>query len=144
MRLEYAKHYSELNYPIGILDYEALVIGIFAGYQVCQGYDLHWSYGLLVFFIAAVTFWALIQVKYVRVVLIWGLTLVFGFLTYYLVQDAVDDFMGLLVGTLTGALIYYKHTNDYKVYLYYQRLKERMMEEEKKDVEASELKRIFK
>ena len=95
MKLEYGKHHSELDYPIGILDYEALAIGIFAGYQVCKEYDLHWSYGLLTFFVAAVAFWALIQVRYIRLTLIWALTIVFGFLTYYTVQNSVDDFMGL-------------------------------------------------
>jgi hypothetical protein len=143
MKLEYGKHYSEVDYPIGILDYEALAIGIFAGYKVCQVYDLHWSYGLLVFFVAAVTFWALIQVKFVRLILIWGLTLIIGFLTYYMVQDSVDNFMGIVAGSLIGALIYYKHTNDYKVYLYYQHLKERMKEDEEKDSKALELRRAF-
>ena len=143
MKLEYGKHYSEIDYPIGILDYEALAIGIFAGYKVCQVYDLHWSYGLLVFFVAAVTFWALIQVKFVRLILIWGLTLIIGFLTYYMVQDSVDNFMGIVAGSLIGALIYYKHTNDYKVYLYYQHLKERMKEDEEKDSKALELRRAF-
>ena len=143
MKLEYGKHYSEVDYPIGILDYEALAIGIFAGYKVCQVYDLHWSYGLLVFFGAAVTFWASIQVKFVRLILIWGLTLIIGFLTYYMVQDSVDNFMGIVAGSLIGALIYYKHTNDYKVYLYYQHLKERMKEDEEKDSKALELRRAF-
>lgn len=143
MKLEYGKHYSEIDYPIGILDYEALAIGIFAGYKVCQVYDLHWSYGLLTFFVAAVTFWALIQVKFIRLILIWGLTLIIGFLTYYMVQDSVDNFMGIVAGSLIGALIYYKHTNDYKVYLYYQHLKERMKEDEGKDSKALELRRAF-
>ena len=143
MKLEYGKHYSEVDYPIGILDYEALAIGIFAGYKVCQVYDLHWSYGLLVFFVAAVTFWALIQVKFIRLILIWGLTLIIGFLTYYMVQDSVDNFMGIVAGSLIGALTYYKHTNDYKVYCYYQHLKERMKNEEEKDFKALELRRAF-
>ncbi|MBB3841875.1 hypothetical protein FHS57_005904 [Runella defluvii] len=143
MKLEYGKHYSEVDYPIGILDYEALAIGIFAGYKVCKVYDLHWSYGLLVFFVAAVTFWALIQVKFIRLILIWGLTLIIGFLTYYMVRDSVDNFMGIVTGSLIGALIYYKHTNDYKVYLYYQHLKERMKEDEEKDSKALELRRAF-
>lgn len=141
MKLEYGKHYSEIDYPIGILDYEALAIGIFAGYKVCKAYDLHWSYGLLTFFLAAVTFWALIQLKPIRLILIWGLTLVAGFLTYYMVQDSVDNFMGIIAGSLVGALIYYKHTNDYKVYRYYQHLKERIKEEDEKDFKAWELKR---
>ena len=143
MKLEYGKHYSEIDYPIGILDYEAFAIGIFAGYKICKAYDLHWSYGLLTFFVAAVTFWALIQVKFVRLILIWSLTLVIGFLIYYLVQDSVDNFMGIVAGLLVGALIYYKHTNDYKVYLYYQHLKERMKEDEEKDFKALELRRAF-
>lgn len=143
MKLEYGKHYSEVDYPIGILDYEALAIGIFVGYKVCKIYDLHWSYGLLTFFVAAVTFWALIQVKFVRLILIWGLTLIIGFLTYYMVQDSVDNFMGIVAGLLVGALIYYKHTNDYKVYRYYQHLKERMKEDEEKDFKAVELRRAF-
>ena len=143
MRWEYEKHHSEIEYPIGILDYEALAIGIYAGYKVCKVYDLHWSYGLLAFFVAAVTFWALIQVKFVRLILIWGLTLIIGFLTYYMVQDSVDNFMGIVAGSLIGALIYYKHTNDYKVYLYYQHLKERMKEDEEKDSKALELRRAF-
>ncbi|MEZ4905661.1 MAG: hypothetical protein R2822_29815 [Spirosomataceae bacterium] len=143
MKWEYGKHYSEIDYPIGVLDYEALAIGIFAGYRVCKVYDLHWSYGLLAFFVAAVTFWALIQVKFVRLILIWGLTLIIGFLTYYMVQDSVDNFMGIVAGSLIGALIYYKHTNDYKVYLYYQHLKKRMKEDEGKDSKALELRRAF-
>ena len=143
MKLEYGKHYSEIDYPIGILDYEALASGIFAGYKICKVYDLHWSYGLLTFFVAAVTFWALIQVKFVRLILIWSLTLVIGFLTYYMVQDSVDNFMGIVAGSLIGALIYYKHTNDYKVYCYYQHLKERMKNEEEKDFKALELRRAF-
>jgi len=40
-------------------------------------------------------------------------------------------------------LIYYKHTNDYKVYLYYQQLKERMIEDEEKSFKAAELRRKF-
>lgn len=143
MRWEYEKHHSEIEYPIGILDYEALAIGIYAGYKFCKVYDLHWSYGLLTFFVAAVTFWALIQVRFVRLILIWSLTLIIGFLTYYMVQDSVDNFMGIVAGSLVGALIYYKHTNDYKVYLYYQHLKERMQEDETKDFKAWELKRGF-
>lgn len=57
--------------------------------------------------------------------------------------DSVDNFMGIVAGSLVGALIYYKHTNDYKVYLYYQHLKERMKEDEEKDSKALELKRAF-
>lgn len=143
MKLEYGKHYSEIDYPIGILDYEAFAIGIFAGYKICKAYDLHWSYGLLTFLVAAVTFWALIQVKFVRLILIWSLTLVIGFLTYYMVQGSVDNFMGIVAGLLVGSLIYYKHTNDYNVYCYYQHLKERMKNEEEKDFKVLELRRAF-
>jgi hypothetical protein len=58
-----------------------------------------------------------------------------------MVQDSVDNFIGIMAGLLVGALIYYKHTNDYKLYLYYQHLKERMKEDEEKDFKAWELKR---
>lgn len=60
-----------------------------------------------------------------------------------MVQDSVDNFMGIVAGSLVGALIYYKHTNDYKVYLYYQHLKERMIEDEEKSFKAAELQRKF-
>ena len=99
--------------------------------------------GLLAFFVAAVTFWALIQVKYVRLTLIWALTLTLGFLAYYVVQDAVDNFMGIAMGLLAGALIYYKHTNDYKLYRYYQHLKEQMTEQEEKAAKTQKLGRVF-
>lgn len=143
MRFDQEIHHSELDYPVGILDYEALAIGIFAGYKVCQRYNLHWSYGLLTFFVAAVAFWALIQVKFIRLTLIWTLTIIVGFLTYYVVQDAVDNFMGIVAGSLTGALVYYKHTNDYDIYRHYDGLKEQMTIEEERAAKAVELRRLF-
>ena len=106
--------------------------------MICTGLT-----GLLAFFVAVVIFWALIQVKYVRLILIWGLALAFGCLTYYVVQDAVDNFMGIAAGLLAGALIYYKHTNDYKLYRYYQHLREQITEQEEKAAKTQKLGRVF-